>query len=84
MAEIEILNRNNGDIIPVSDIELDLVTNTELIFQLVANGMVVPEVPGAVYKMLGKNNQPVEETATLAELGVNDGDTVAVVAKFYC
>jgi hypothetical protein len=42
---------------------------------------MVPEVPGKVYKVVGKNNQPVEETATLADLGFTDGDTVTVIAK---
>ena len=80
MAELTLKISNTGETIPVNDLELDQVTNTELISQLVSNGMV-PEVPGKVYKMVGKNNQPVEETATLAELGVNDGDTVTVIAK---
>ena len=65
--------------IPVNDLELEQVTNYDIICQLVANG-IVPEVPGKVYKMVGKNNQVVEETATLAELGFTAGDTVRVCA----
>ncbi|MBO7264118.1 MAG: hypothetical protein J6U93_06335, partial [Alistipes sp.] len=62
MAGLTLKISSTGETIPVNDLELDQVTNTELISQLVANGMV-PEVPGKVYKMVGKNNQPVEETA---------------------
>ena len=80
MAELTLKIGNTGETIPVNDLELDQVTNTELVSQLVSNGMV-PEVPGKVYKVVGKNNQPVEETATLADLGFTDGDTVTVIAK---
>ena len=79
-AQISLKVSNTGEVIPVNDIELDQVTNSELIEQLVANGLV-PEVPGKVYKMIGDNNQPVEDVATLAALGVQDGATVTVVAK---
>jgi hypothetical protein len=33
------------------------------------------------YKMVGKNNMPITETATLAILGFSDGDTIKIVAK---
>ena len=80
-AQISLKVSNTGEVIPVNDIELDQVTNSELIEQLVANGLV-PEVPGKTYKMISiENNQPVEEVATLAALGVKDGTLVNIVAK---
>ncbi len=80
MAELSLKIGNTGETVPVNDLELDQVTNVELIAGLVSSGMV-PDVPGKEYKLIGKDNFPVVDTATLAELGFNDGDTVTIVAK---
>ena len=79
-AELTLRIGNTGEIIPVNDLDLDQVTNEELLSQLAASGMVLVE-QGKKYRIIGNNNQPITETATLSSLGIEDGQTVTIVAK---
>ena len=81
MASIILKMGVSGVTVPVNDIKLDQVTNTELISQMVASG-IVPALPSdEEYLVIGKNNQPLKDTASLAELGFNDGDTITIAVK---
>ena len=80
MAELTLKIGNTGETIPVNDLELDQVTNEELLSQLASSGMV-PVEEGKKYRIIGPNNQPITETATLSSLGITDGQTVTIVAK---
>ena len=81
MASIILKMGVSGVTVPVNDIKLDQVTNTELISQMVASG-IAPALPSdEEYLVIGKNNQPLKDTASLAELGFNDGDTITIAVK---
>ena len=80
MAELTLKIGNTGETIPVNDLDLDQVTNEELLSQLAASGMV-PVEQGKKYRIIGNNNQPITETATLSSLGITDGQTVTIIAK---
>jgi len=81
MASLTLKMASTGETIPVNDLELDQVTNTELISQMVASG-IVPALPSdEEYLVIGKNNQPLKDTASLTELGFNDGDTITIAVK---
>lgn len=80
MAELTLKIGNTGETIPVNDLELDQVTNEELLAQLAASGMV-PVNAGEKYRIIGPNNQPITERATLASLGITDGQTVTIISK---
>ncbi|GHV11043.1 hypothetical protein FACS1894162_6110 [Bacteroidia bacterium] len=81
MANITLDIANTGEQVPVNDVNLDSVTNTELITNAVSAGIVPSLGADMEYKMVGKTNMPITETATLAALGFADGDTIKVVAK---
>ena len=78
MAELTLKIGNTGETIPVYNLELDQVTNAELISQLVASGLV-SEQPGKVYRMVGMDNKIVLGEATLASIGFNDGGVATII-----
>jgi len=81
MANITLDIANTGEQVPVNDVDLDTVTNTVLLTELVTAGQVPLLGTDMEYKMVGKTNMPVTETATLSSLGFVDGDTIKIVAK---
>jgi hypothetical protein len=81
MANVTLNIANTGEQVPVNDVNLDSVTNTELITNAVSAGIFPSLGDGMEYKMVGKTNTPITDTATLALLGFVDGDTIKVVAK---
>jgi hypothetical protein len=83
MANITLDVLNTGEQIPVTDIDLDSVTNTELIYSAIKYGIIPSELYGNMPKLKNKNNMPITETATLATLGFVDGDTIHIVIKCY-
>lgn len=74
-------NVNTGEIIPLKDVNLDIMTNEDLIAELVACNYL-PRNLGKIYKMISpKTLQPLEEVVTLAALGIQNATTVSIVAK---
>ncbi len=81
-----------GEAFELEDVELDQVTNQDVIHQLTDAGCMVletelPSSPGGVpmrYSIIDKycNKIPYNETKTLAEFGFCDGDTVRVICGF--
>jgi hypothetical protein len=71
-----------GEQVPVNDVNLDSVTNTELFTKAVIAGIVPSLRTDNSYKMVSnKTNQPIIETATLSSLGFADGDTIKISQK---
>lgn len=81
MASITLDFANTGEKLPVNDVDLESITNEELIDAAVANGGIKKPDEGMAYKVIGKDSTPVMDKATMASLGFVDGDTVKVVAK---
>ena len=81
MARVTLDIANTGEQVPVNDVNLDTVTNTVLLTELVTAGKVPSLGADMEYKVVGKTNMPIMETATLSRLGFVDGDTIKVVAK---
>jgi len=81
MAKIILAIANTGETVPVDDVDLASVTNTEILTSAVSGGILPRLNPDEEYKMIGKTNMPITEPATLASLGFVDGDTIKVVAK---
>ena len=81
MAKITLDIANTGEQVPVNDVDLGTVTNTLLLNELVSAGQVPSLGDNMEYKMVGKTNMPITETATLSSLGFVEGDIIKVVAK---
>ena len=81
MANITLEIATTGERISVSDINLDIITNRELLTEVIEAGFVPPDDVGSGYRIIGKGNYPIHETATLAELGFYDGDVIRIIAK---
>lgn len=77
MANIFLENGASGEKTALNNVDLSVVTNSELMAFAIKEGIVPPIT---LYYGIIKNNQPVDETATLSSLGFNDGDTVTVEA----
>jgi hypothetical protein len=90
MAKITLDIANTGEQVLV-ELDLDSVTNTELIYGAISEGIIPSEykynshilkVPEELMPILiSKNNMRITETATLATLGFVDGDTIKVFTK---
>jgi hypothetical protein len=78
MANIFLENGASGEKTALNNVDLDVVTNSELMAFAVKEEIIPPIT---LYYGIIKNNQPVEETATLSSLGFSDGDTVTVEAR---
>ena len=81
MANITLEIANTGEKVPVKDVDLGSITNTEILTGAVNEKILPPPRENEGYKMVSKTNMPIIETATLASLGFVDGDTIKVVAK---
>ncbi len=81
MAKINIRIAQDGTIVPVEEINLDQVTNTQLIQEMVSSGQIQAPAQGHEYRLAGKNNEILTETVTLKEAGFKDGDTVTLLDK---
>lgn len=89
MANITLDIANTGEKVPVLDIDLESVTNVDLIEAALTSDILRPITDWFgnpvwnpnVYKIIGKNNAPVIDEATLSSLGFADGDTIRVVTK---
>lgn len=81
MASITLDVANTGEKVPVNDLDLESVTNTELIEAALGNDILKKPEAGMEYKLIGKNNAPVMDKASLSSLGFVDGDTIKIVAK---
>lgn len=98
MAEITIKIAHTGEEIPISNINLELVTGEELIHELVAGEVIRPEseLPPkrcdgthgyyGIVNMQGQKLNSSEEPCKipLSELGFKDGDTIRIVAVGCC
>lgn len=80
--------------VPVYDLDLESVSNTELIEAAWEEGVlseaeqifidIFGESSKGWWKLIGKNNAPVMGEATLASMGFVDGDTIRLIAKLVC
>lgn len=98
MAEITIKIVHTGEVIPICDISLDLVTGEELIQGLVALKMIRPEseLPPkrcdglhgyyGIVNMQGQKLNSSEEPCNipLSKLGFKDGDTIRILTVGCC
>lgn len=78
MANLSIYIVETGEYLPVTNVDLSSVYNTELITQM------IPFLPklgvGKTYRMLDSNNSVISKTETLLNLGIEDGAVIPVVA----
>ena len=81
MDKIIIRIAQDGTTVPVEEIDLGQVTNTQLIQEMVSSGQIQPPAHGHEYRLAGKNNEILTETVTLKEAGFKDGDTVTLLDK---
>ena len=81
-GEITLKLGPTGETIPLSDVDLDHITNIELISQLTSAGIIdkAPECTSG-WRILDKNNQLVFDSFTIAELGFVYGDEIRLVIK---
>lgn len=80
MAKLILRDALKGMNVDLDEVDLEATTTDMVINEAVRNGILDP-VAGNSYKVIGKDNMPVVEDATLASLGFKDGDTITVVAK---
>ena len=72
---------NKGEQLPVNNVDLHSVTNTELVDSMNADGFFSKDCTVCSEAYLLKNNMAITETATLSSLGFVDGDIIQVYAK---
>ena len=81
MASIKLVLASTGEDFQVNDLDMESVTNTELLNEAVANGVFPPAGTSMKYALVGKDGKPIsEETKTLAEIGYKDGDNIKVLS----
>jgi len=81
MSKITIRIAQDGTTVPVEEIDLGQVTNTQLIQELVSSGQIQAPANGHEYRFAGKNNEILTENTTLKEAGFKDGDTITLLDK---
>jgi len=82
MANITLKLASTGVEVPVNDVDLNSVTNTELFTNAVSAGVLPALNADEEYLMVSKeSNMPIKETATLSDLKFKDGDIIKVIAK---
>ena len=79
MASIKLVFASTGEEFPVNDLDMDSVTNNELLEGAVSNNVFPPAGAGYEYKLVGKDGKPISDNKPLSELGFNDGDTIKVL-----
>ncbi|MBO7124552.1 MAG: hypothetical protein J6V74_01765 [Bacteroidales bacterium] len=81
MAEITIKEANTGALTPVSEIDLERITNTVLIEELIVHNVIESSKHWA-WLLIGKNHIPIcDDNISLSKLGFNDGDIITIVCK---
>ncbi len=91
MAKVDVKTTWDGSGFELEDVELDQITNRDLIHQMI-DAEVMPreeELPRSadgtptVYSLIDKAGVKVEpdEVKTLAELGFSDGDTIRIIQR---
>lgn len=81
MANITLEFCNIKKIIPVNDLDLDAVTNTELIEAAIQGGWIPADDWSVSYFFVSRDHtELIRETRTLSELGFCDEDIIKVVA----
>lgn len=81
MAHITVRIAQDGTTVPVEEIDLGQVTNTQLIQEMVNSGQIPAPAGGHEYRLAGKNNEILTETITLEKAGFKDGDTITLLDK---
>lgn len=82
MASIKLVLASTAEDFQVNDVNMESVTNTELLNEAVANGVFPPAGADMTYALVGKDGKPIaaETTKTLAEIGYKDGDNIKVLS----
>lgn len=81
MAKINVRVAQDGTIVPIEEIDLDQVSNTQLIQEMVSSGQIPAPAGGHEYRLAGKNNEILTDTTTLKDAGFKDGDTITLLDK---
>lgn len=86
MANITLDIANIGEKVLVHDVDLEHVTNWDLIDAALFEGILKKDndfkgMWQYGYCVIGKNNAPVGDKAPLSSLGFADGDTIRVVSQ---
>lgn len=91
MAKVDVRTTWDGAGFELEDVDLDQITNKDLIQQMIDAGVMVPEsqLPQAadgtptVYSLIDKAGVKVEpdEIKTLTQLGFVDGDTIRIIQR---
>lgn len=91
MAKVDVKTTWDGAGFELEDVDLEQITNRDLIQQMIDAGVMVPEsqLPRAadntptVYSLIDKAGVKVEpdEVKTLAQLGFTDGDTIRIIQR---
>ena len=84
MANITLDILNTGEKVPVHDVDLEYVTNVDLIEAALSEGVLIKskefkEMEQYGYRILDKRHSPVVFEDTLSSLGFADGDDIMVV-----
>lgn len=78
MADIQINIPGAGEVLPIHNIDLVHIYNTELITSILH---ILPEIEyGKIYRMIDSSNKVITDKKTLLELGVKNRDTVSIIA----
>ena len=82
MANLSVKEGSSGAITPLDEVNLETLTNTELIAELVKGAVLKPTADKEKYHLLSKENQPItEDNITLQQLEFKDSDTITIVKK---
>lgn len=85
MANITLFIANTGEKVQVLGIDLETVTNTELIRSALEEGVLLTNPIGErAWALVDKHGKPiVDETKTLADIGYKDRDEIRVISILY-
>lgn len=81
MSKITIRIAQNGTMVPIEEVDLGQVTNTQLIQELVSSEQIQTPANGHEYRLAGKNNEILTKAITLKEAGFKNGDTITLLDK---
>lgn len=91
MAKVDVRTAWDGSGFELEDVDLDQITNRDLILQMVDAGAMIPEsqLPPAadgtpqVYSLVDKAGVKVDpdEIKTLTQFGFVDGDTIRIIHR---
>ena len=93
MAKVGVKTTWDGAVFELEDVDLEQITNRDLIQQMIDAGCMEPEsqLPSAAdntltaYSLIDKAGVRVEpdEVKTLAEIGFTDGDTIRIIITWW-